>query len=138
MNMFTVEFIDPNSRLEGQEFRSKLLKPGSNLFNVIVHQLTDYQNQFPQLVSDPRMGPHIELISVKQVPKEQGEKLEDGKILVELAQKMQGTTTVDVQLFRTKKAVFIKTPNDTHATVAFFPSGVPEELHSDITYEELP
>lgn len=117
-----IEFTSPNQALSGEK-RSKLLKPGSEFYNYLEQEYQKLNEKYPGLVGNKRMDYHIELIFRGQEPTKD--------LLVNRAMYLEGKDIDDLSLKVFGRALCVDTPKingkRTHATIAFFPNGVPND-----------
>ena len=116
-----IEFLDATKRLNGER-RSKLLKPGSDLYNHVDSEYKKLVSKFGNLVGSKRMDSHIELIGRNEKPTDE--------LLVERAIALEGTEVDidDTEALGRAWVLFTDKNRKHHVTIAFFPNGVPDGI----------
>lgn len=127
--MFTIEFIDHTRKLDN-EFKSKLLKPESELYKHLRKIRQFLIDVYPEVkVSVQRMDFHIELVS-----KDEAKEMDDPtvwKTLVDRATELQGKE-IKVNLVKLGKAVVVPVYDRYHITVAHYQDGVFPDFSGEI------
>lgn len=119
----TIEFMNPRERIRGLERQSKLLAPGSSLYEWVTAAHATLLAAGAYIDVRP---PHIEVRSSHE--------RDDVAALTARAQVLQGRT-VPLSVARVHKALVLPTPavpgyGATHVTIAYFPAGL---THEDAT-----
>jgi len=124
--MYTIDFTNPCDQIVGQERRSKLLNPESNLYKWLSAAKGRLQTAYPGAIHD-RMDFHVEVVK-------KGEQW-SRDLLNERSMELNGTDIRPSECLESYgKAIALKIPSsDMHITVAYFPSGVPKNAMSLIS-----
>ncbi len=124
--MTKINFKDPNNRISGEERRSKLLDPSSELYKWVDNKFKDLVAKYGEQVGSKRMDYHIELLK-------RNDNTSDGKLLVERCQQLENKDVDVTNVGQLGRAYVLHTGKvdgygETHVSIAFFPKGVPSEL----------
>lgn len=132
LKSYQIKYISPNKRIIGQERKSKLLEPNSELYKECQRIRDFFLEKYPNQIKDKRMDFHTELIF-------RGEEYSE-ELLNNRSKRMDGMDIYqsDFNLERLgKQALVINTPKiddkQPHITIVFFKESIP----NDWTIEEL-
>lgn len=122
----TINYKSPNQRINGQERRSKLLDPNSELYQECQRIRDLFLEKYPNQIKDKRMDFHTELVF-------KGEEFSDN-LLNNRSQRMEGLKISPEDFYLQplgKQALVINTPKidgrQTHITIAFFKQAIPKD-----------
>lgn len=143
-NILPILFENVNERIVGQERNSKLLKHDSDLVKFLDPIRNSFKQKYPNCDCRPW---HIELSHGRRREKNtsdgstNNEKIDNDSLVLSRAKDLHGTP-VDVgdisnYGIMSGKALVFNTPKvegygDTHATIAYFRSGIDDTLRKDL------
>lgn len=119
----TIEFDRPDEIDEKRERCSKLLKPGSPLYQAVTSLRCILLEKYGVRIEDPpRMAPHIEVIAWAERDTFTREEM------LARVKELEGRP-IELKVGHGKKSIYLETPavsgyGPTHVTIAYFPHGI--------------